>query len=196
MFTFTKHFTLTSVRASQQTCDQQCSSCHCPHFAEPGQGVIYPEASAAKGCVQDCGQGIPTSGTGAAEGCSQGMPALRCQGRLAQGALLLPAPTRLSTHVVGGERPVGFINISHPSTNPRRFQNAVWWCPLLDISGSTGLLLLKEWWVLDLFIATQKSVEGLLCAEQSSRNDRGGGENSKSPYLPQRYIKWGRGDWI
>lgn len=45
VFTFTKHFTLTSVRASQQTCDQQCSSCNCPHFAEPGQGVIYPEAS-------------------------------------------------------------------------------------------------------------------------------------------------------
>lgn len=40
------------------------------------------------------------------------MPALRCQGRLAQGALLLPVPGRLRTHSVGGERPAGFINIS------------------------------------------------------------------------------------
>ena len=30
-----------------------------------GQGVIRPDTSAARGCVRDDGQGIPTSGTGA-----------------------------------------------------------------------------------------------------------------------------------
>lgn len=46
-------------------------------------------------------------------------------GQISAGGPPASGPNQTEHPVVGGERPVGFINISHPSTNPRRFQNAV-----------------------------------------------------------------------
>ena len=46
---------------------------------------------------------------------------------------------------------------------------------------STGLLPPKGRQVVDLFIFTQKSVQGLLCARQFPRSHRGGGKAQKVP---------------
>ena len=54
---------------------------------------------------------------------------------------------------------------------------ALYWTEM----ASTGLLPPKGRQVVDLFIFTQKSVQGLLCARQFPRSHRGGGKAQKVP---------------
>lgn len=149
--------------------------------------MICPEDSAAKGCVQDSSQGIPTLGTGARRmrrpAQCQPMPAPPLPVQISTGGPPASGPSLTECPQSGRREACGLYKYLHPSTSPGRPQNAVWWCPLLDRSGFywAAASLKEERQVVDLFIFAQKSVRGLLCARQSPRSHRGGGKTQKVP---------------
>lgn len=95
VFTFAEYFTRPPVWASQQPRGRSAAArVLAPGFGGAGARGEPSGASAAKGRAQHGGQGIPTSATGAGglEDVTRALPAPRCQGRLARGALQLPVP--------------------------------------------------------------------------------------------------------
>ena len=144
--------------------------------------MICPEDSAAKGCVQDSSQGIPTLGTGAHPMRRPAHASTPLPGQISTGVSPASGPSLTERPQRGRREACGLYKYLHPSTSPGRPQNAVWWCPLLDRSGLywAAASLKEERQVVDLFIFAQKSVQDL-CARQSPRSHRGGEKTQKVP---------------